>query len=81
MCWNLGNVPVIGGTLAELPWLVDSGSLLLMVELGIAWRAVRFSTRSGRTARLAGSDCRGLLVVLLISIPVGVTPAHLHAPT
>jgi hypothetical protein len=80
--WNLGNAAVIGGTFTDIPLLVDIGALLLVVGLGIALRPVR-RTAPGTAgldsmSRLASRAYRGLLLLLLVSIPVGVGLAHLR---
>lgn len=72
--WNLGNAAVILGTLAGLPLLVDLGSLLLVIGLGIAAYAVRGSGSGG----VLGWAYRALLVVLIVSIPIGIVLSHLR---
>ena len=84
--WNLGNAAVIGGTLTDIPLLVDIGALLLVIGLGIALRPVRHtahSTTAGQDSMspLAIRAYRGLLLLLLVSIPVGVGLAHLRGGT
>lgn len=78
VCWNLGNVLVVVGTLAGLPALVDVGSVFLLVVLGIAWHAVRDAAPVGRVARFAGWAYREVLILLVLSIPVGAVLAHLR---
>ncbi|MGV1037757.1 MAG: hypothetical protein ACOYD0_12140 [Candidatus Nanopelagicales bacterium] len=86
--YNLANVTVIAGTLVGgLPFLIDAASVLLVVALGIALN--RSGTRS-RSAEAAVTEAvstsgravmwgyRGLLVVLLVSIPVGMLLSHLR---
>lgn len=80
--WNAGNVLVVAGTLAALPLVVDGGSALLIVGLATALYAARRSPR--RTGReraglLVGWAYRALLLVLLVSIPIGVVLAHVRA--
>jgi hypothetical protein len=80
--WNLGNVAVIGGTLTGKPMAVDLGSVLLVVALVIALNA----TRPPPAARAAGRrglswgdrGYRLLLLVLVLSIPVGIVLAHVR---
>ncbi|HEY8473153.1 MAG TPA: hypothetical protein VIL37_11050 [Natronosporangium sp.] len=71
--WNLGNLAVIAGTLLEVPAIVDAGAVLLVAALGLAWLAGR------AVPRPVGWLYRGMLLVLLVSIPVGVVLAHLRA--
>jgi len=86
--WNAGNAAVIGGTVVGGPLMVDLGSLLLFVAVAIALHAARPSAvRSGTGGSGVGSvprpvywpvywGYRALLVVLLISIPVGMVLSH-----
>ena len=82
--WNLGNGIVVTGTLLGEPLLVDSGSLLLILALAVALHAAQ-----PRTGTAVGSSVprlfprvqaiyRALLIVLVISIPVGVVLSHLR---
>ena len=81
--WNLGNAAVIGGTLSSVPILVDTGAALLTVGLAIAWRTARSpsTTIQARGLRLAYWAYRSLLLVLLVSIPIGAALAHLRGAT
>lgn len=76
LAWNLGSVAVIAGTVATMPLIVDVGGLLLIVALVLLSRAVR-----GRGAGPAWAvwTCRALLVITLISIPIGLVLAHMRA--
>lgn len=84
--WNLGNVAVIGGTVVGEPVAVDLGSMLLFVALAIALHAARPSALFAGDARAAVAlaprpvlwGYRALLVVLLVSIPVGMVLAHVR---
>lgn len=83
VAWNLGHVGVIGGTLTGESWLVDLGSMLLVVALAIALHAVRRRDSGVRGTADRPTDLvlwiyRGLLVVLVISIPIGVALSHLR---
>lgn len=85
--WNVGNTLVVAGTLAELPLMVDGGSVLLVIGLATALYAVRRSpghserSEPRRAALLVGWAYRALLLVLLVSIPIGVVLAHVRAGT
>ena len=79
--WNLGNALVLVGTLLGIVALVDLGGALLLVTLGLL-------TRGLAPARLRPLDgarrwClygyRLLMLILLVSIPVGLVLAR--APT
>ncbi len=79
--WNLGNASIIAGTLIGLPLLVDAGAVLLVIGLGAALSAVRYGAaapRPGASLRLGGGVYRCLLLVLLVSIPIGVLLAHVR---
>lgn len=68
--WNLGNAAVIAGTLLAGPPVVVIGSLLLGYALVIALRATWSGT--GPSAPPMIQAYRALLLVLIVSIPVGV---------
>lgn len=72
--WALGNAAVLAGTLTRLPLVVDAGAVLLVAALGIAVGVAR--TAAPGPARTA---YRLVLIVLLLSIPVGMVLAHLRA--
>ncbi len=74
--WNLGSAAVIGGTMVGMPLIVDGGGLLLVVALALMIRTVR---GRGTGPVWAIWTYRILLVVVLVSIPIGLTLAHLRA--
>lgn len=74
VAFNLGNALVIAGTLCGSPWVVDLGGVALVVTLVPSLLAVRAAPRP-RAAWLY----RGLLVVLIVSIPIGLLLAHLRS--
>lgn len=74
--WNLGNVAVMAGTLVRSPPLVDVGALALVIGLVLALRSARGPVVAGR--RVLHLAYRGLLVILLISIPIGILLAHVR---
>lgn len=84
VAWNVGNAVVIGGTFVGVPLVVDLGSMLLVTALAIALHAARPGTNSvarsiaGRAPSLSGWAYRVLLLVLIVSVPVGMTFAHLQ---
>lgn len=75
--WNLGSMAVIGGTLIRSPYVVDGGGALLVAALALMIHTVR-----GKGSRPAWALWlyRTLLVVILVSIPIGLTLAHVRAP-
>lgn len=80
--WNLGVAAVITGTLVRVPVIVDAGGVLLVGALGTMIFVVRGRSESeGATAppRWARCTYRALLGVVLASIPVGLTLAHLRS--
>lgn len=91
LCWNLGNVAVVSGTLTDTIRVVDAGAVLLLITVGIAvisWRHDASAGgeprgRSGRqaTAALIEWGYRGLVLCLGVSIPIGVALAHLRSAT
>ena len=80
-CWNVGNAAVIVGTLTGITPLVDVGGVALVTALTLFVRGVR-SPRVG-DAKPARSwplhAFRALIVVLVVSIPVGLVLAQLRA--
>ena len=69
--WNGGCVAVIAGTLLASPVTVSFGSALLAVGLAMSTLAARGPTR-WPLARLL---YRAVLIVLLVSVPIGVALA------
>jgi hypothetical protein len=74
--WNLGSALVIGGTIVGNPVIVDVGGVALVLALGVLARTVR----GGAGPRWAVWTYRGVLAVLLASIPIGLVLAHVRAP-
>jgi hypothetical protein len=70
--WNASCATIIAGTLLSSPVAVSIGSALLLAALGMSLFAVRGS--SGQP-RLLLWLYRVLLIVLLASIPIGITLA------
>lgn len=69
----IGGVCVIAGTLSGLTAVVDLGGGLLVVALGLLLAAVRHHRRSGWPFTLY----RALIVLVLVSIPIGLILAEL----
>jgi len=80
--WNLGNAAVLAGTFTGRTIGVDVGSVLLVLALVLAlvalsgWRSEVLA--ADRWRRLLGWSYLGLLVLLVVSIPVGIVLAHLR---
>ena len=72
--WNIGNLLVVIGTLATVPYVVDVGGVLLLPALLLAVRAT-----IGATSRALLWAYRAVLLVLAVSIPIGLVLAHLRA--
>lgn len=73
ICWNVGNAAVIAGTLAAVPIVADIGGVSLLIPLVATIRVVRASSR-----RLPSRCYRAAMMILIVSIPIGVTLGHLH---
>lgn len=73
--WNVGNAAVVAGTLLGVTALVDAGGALLVVTLALAIQAVRGAVAPPRWA-LYGF--RVLLLVLLVTIPIGLLLAQIR---
>ncbi|MEP7161982.1 MAG: hypothetical protein ABI746_12920 [Dermatophilaceae bacterium] len=76
LAWNAGNVAVLGGTLSHVTALVDLGGILLVIALAIAG-GLTLRPVQGRTVTLR--VFRGLVALLVVSIPVGLWLARLGA--
>lgn len=74
-CWAAGNAAVIAGSLTSLPVVVDAGVLSLEASLVIA---LIVAPTTALVGRLSGWGYRALLVVLMLSAPVGSVLVHLR---
>jgi hypothetical protein len=76
--WNLGNVAVLVGTLTELTALVDFGGALLIVALILLARGVTspLVRHADGVHRWFAYGYGVLILVLLLSIPVGLVLSH-----
>ena len=72
VAFNLGNAGVLIGTLRETPWLVDVGGAALIVALV----AFMLGARGRTEPRWLRYLYWFVIVVLLISIPVGLVLAR-----
>jgi hypothetical protein len=72
--WNVGNAAVILGTVTGATAVTDVGGALLVVAFGLLLSGVR----SGPAPRVALWVYRSLLVILLLSIPVGLILAEVR---
>ena len=78
--WNLGNAAVLAGTLLSVTTLIDLGGALLLTTLGLLARGLR----PARVRPVAGTaqwclhGYRLLVLILLVSIPVGLVLARLR---
>lgn len=72
LAWNLGSAGVIAGTLVGSPALVSAASLVFLAAIALATFAVRGRPTLGGPARIALTVYRMLLLVLLVSTPVGI---------
>ncbi|WP_200834572.1 hypothetical protein [Amycolatopsis alkalitolerans] len=71
--WNVGNAAVLAGTLTGVLPLVDLGGALLVIDLALLIHAVRGGLRrSTRVGRWALYGFRVLVLLLLVSIPIGL---------
>lgn len=76
--WNVGNAAVLAGTLTGALPLVDLGGALLVTDLALLIHAVRGGLRRGtRTGRWARYGFRLLVLLLLVSIPIGLVLARI----
>jgi hypothetical protein len=76
--WNLGNAAVIAGTLSNTNVVVFIGGAILVVVLALFVYGVRGSAGDGHGAARPAwviNGFRVLVVVLLVSIPIGMVLA------
>jgi hypothetical protein len=73
--WNLANAAVIAGTLANVPALVYAGGALLAIVLAGFVLVARDARPVFGGRRWPAYVFRAIVVVLLISIPVGLVLA------
>lgn len=73
--WVAGNAAVMGGSLTAFPQGVDAGVVLLGVSLAMALMAAPSGAVVGRLKSWA---YRGLLVLLILSAPVGSVLSHIR---
>lgn len=76
LTWNLGCLAVIGGTVLAVPLLVDLGGLLLVATMVLMMRAVG---RGAKGPVWALWTYRAVLLLTMVSIPIGLVLAHLRA--
>lgn len=78
--WNLGSAAVLVGTLLGVTTLVDLGGALLVATLALLARGVRPAGVSpvAGAARWCLQGYRLLVLVLLLSIPIGLVLARVR---
>ena len=78
--WNAGNGLVIAGTILGASIAVDVGGALLVVVLVLASLTVRGAdgTHGGLVARWPLHAFRIVLLILLVSIPIGLVLERIH---
>lgn len=78
--WNVGNALVIAGTIFGASAAVDVGGALLVVVLVLASLGVRGAHRTdgGLVARWPLHAFRIVLLILLVSIPIGLVLERIH---
>lgn len=75
--WLIGNAGVLVGTLTDQVWLVDAGGVLLVIALALCVWAVRAHIRTEHTRlQTVLWLYRLIVVVLLVSIPIGLILAR-----
>jgi hypothetical protein len=71
--WNAGNAAVLVGTLLGFTWLADFGGAFLVASLVLVIRQVRGAARRPAWPLYL---YRGLVALVLVSIPVGLVLAE-----
>lgn len=70
--WNVGNAAVIAGTVSDTAAVTDAGGLLLVIALALLLGATR-----GARPGWVRPTYRLVVLIVLISIPIGLILAHL----
>lgn len=77
--WSTGNALVLGGTLAGLSVVTDAGGVLLLATLVLVLPGLRApAPPRSAVSRWLLLGYRGLVVLLLASVPVGLVLAGLR---
>lgn len=91
--WFIGNALVLVGTLSPVSWLVEVGSVLLVISLALIVLGVRsphpraggaqpgpgtVPSASSRGLRTIRTLFLTLVTVLIVSIPIGILLSHLR---
>ncbi|HRA45500.1 MAG TPA: hypothetical protein PKX29_10465, partial [Phycicoccus sp.] len=71
--WLFGNVHVMVGTLRRESWMVDVGGVACLVALALALLHSRHLPNG-----LVVWAYRGLLLLMLVSVPVGLVLSHIR---
>jgi hypothetical protein len=79
VCWNAGNAAVITGQLLGYPWVIDAGGAMLVAALALLFRGVRGSTAGTSAETWLLYAYRVILLIVLISIPIGLVLGHIKA--
>ncbi len=74
--WNTGNAAVLVGTLLGFTWLADIGGALLFTSLALVTRQMRGAARRPAWPLYL---YRGLVVLVLVGIPVGLVLAEFRS--
>ncbi|MGB3413517.1 MAG: hypothetical protein WBA28_02245 [Microbacteriaceae bacterium] len=72
--WNLGNALVITGALSSQPIISDIGGVLLIIALVLALLDTR-----GSNHKIQAGILRAIYLILIVSIPIGLTLTHLRS--
>ena len=70
--WNVGSAGVILGTLIDSPTLVSAGSVVFLAAVALAAFAARGQSGLTGRSRFLLLAFRVLLIVLLVSTPIGI---------
>jgi hypothetical protein len=76
VAFNLAHVAVLLGTVAGAAWVVDIGAALIILTLALFIWSVRGATNQNR---LLLYGFRLMILIVLVTTPIGVVIAHLKA--
>jgi hypothetical protein len=73
VAFNLAHVAVLSGTALAAAWIVDIGAALIVVALGLFVWSVRGTGNGNRWLLYA---FRAMIVIVLVTTPIGLIIAH-----
>ena len=79
LTWNVGNTAVIVGQLLGYQFVVDAGGVVLASSLVLLLAGARGALPSAAWERRSLYAYRLILLIVLVSIPIGLVVGHIKA--